>query len=98
MNSERCPGVHAGEDVNDEGDWREHAACKGLPTDWWFPERGDTAAAAKAICAACPVREPCLQYAVEAGERMGVWGGVAMYASRKRRIAERRVRRVRDGR
>jgi WhiB family redox-sensing transcriptional regulator len=69
--------------VSDE--WREHAACKGLPTDWWFPERGDTAAAAKAICAACPVREPCLQYAVVHDVRVGVWGGEVMSSYHARR-------------
>ncbi len=30
---------------------------------------------AKAVCRACPVRRECLDWAVEANERAGVWGG-----------------------
>ena len=30
---------------------------------------------AKAVCAACPVRDLCLAYALEHGETVGVWGG-----------------------
>jgi Transcription factor WhiB len=31
---------------------------------------------AKAICRICPVRMPCLQWAVENGEKNGIWGGM----------------------
>lgn len=31
---------------------------------------------AAAVCARCPVRSACLQYAVEHRERYGVWGGL----------------------
>ena len=31
---------------------------------------------AKSLCAECPIRNDCLQYAVEAGEEWGVWGGL----------------------
>ncbi|MGP7998331.1 MAG: WhiB family transcriptional regulator [Streptosporangiaceae bacterium] len=30
---------------------------------------------AKAICHACPVREPCLAWALSHGISSGVWGG-----------------------
>lgn len=30
---------------------------------------------AKAVCRSCPVRETCLQYALEEGIRDGIWGG-----------------------
>lgn len=30
---------------------------------------------AKALCAECPIREQCLQTALEVGEPWGVWGG-----------------------
>jgi len=33
--------------------------------------------AAKAVCAACPVREPCLVHALASEERHGVWGGLS---------------------
>ncbi len=31
---------------------------------------------AKAICAVCPVKAPCLQYALEIREPHGIWGGL----------------------
>jgi WhiB family transcriptional regulator, redox-sensing transcriptional regulator len=31
---------------------------------------------AKAICAACPVRKDCLDYAIATHEPHGVWGGL----------------------
>jgi WhiB family redox-sensing transcriptional regulator len=43
----------------------------------WFPASGDRAAAerAKAICRICPVRSACLEWALAANERTGIWGG-----------------------
>ncbi|MHA6758045.1 WhiB family transcriptional regulator [Streptacidiphilus sp. PAMC 29251] len=32
--------------------------------------------AAKQVCGHCPVREPCLQFALDAREPYGVWGGL----------------------
>ena len=31
---------------------------------------------AKAICATCPVRGPCLDYALRIREQHGIWGGL----------------------
>lgn len=73
--------------------WTAHAACKGR-TDLFFPERGDPAAElvaqAKAICAGCPVRIPCL----EAGhhEEFGVWGGLTV--DERRRLRRKREQRA----
>ena len=43
-------------------------------------ERGDARenrmASAKKVCARCPVRQKCLQYAFDSGERYGIWGGL----------------------
>ncbi|MFY9928870.1 MAG: WhiB family transcriptional regulator [Streptosporangiaceae bacterium] len=30
---------------------------------------------AKAICAGCPVRRPCLTYALATSQEFGIWGG-----------------------
>ena len=60
--------------------WRSFAACKGADPALFFPaeDAGRNATrAAKAICADCPVRVPCLRQAVDDGERWGVWGGLA---------------------
>ena len=57
-------------------DWTDRAACAGADPDVFFPGKGnDAAGAAKRICAGCPVRVECLDYAIERPERVGVWGG-----------------------
>lgn len=55
--------------------WRDDAACKGR-THLFYPERGLTAHAAKAICAGCPVQVECR--AAGAREPFGVWGGTSV--------------------
>lgn len=52
---------------------------------------------AKAICAQCAVRAECLDYALEAKERYGCWGGLAPIERlrierkhRRHRLMERR--------
>ena len=51
------------------------ALCKGHDPAVWFPGQGGSMNQAKAVCRACPVRLKCLDWAVEANERAGVWGG-----------------------
>lgn len=60
--------------------WRDAAKCAGTDPDLFFPPAPSAAsreqvAAAKAICAECPVIEPCLRAALELGSTVGVWGG-----------------------
>jgi hypothetical protein len=62
-------------------DWREQAACRGADTSMFFPERGEDAEAAKAVCSTCPVREECL--AEHLFEPLGIWGG---HSERERRV------------
>ncbi|MGP8221932.1 MAG: WhiB family transcriptional regulator [Acidimicrobiales bacterium] len=60
--------------------WTFRAACRGMGTTMFFPALGDSLQPARAICAECPVREPCLDYAlgsVEGGALPGVWGGTS---------------------
>lgn len=62
------------------GDQPTPPPCRKNP-DLHYPEgtgawRAKQAAAAKAVCATCPVRHPCLQYALNNGERFGIWGGL----------------------
>ncbi|HET6875475.1 MAG TPA: WhiB family transcriptional regulator [Acidimicrobiales bacterium] len=64
--------------------WQEKAACRGPHTGLFFPpshfERKDDKEAresqAKSICATCPVRKPCLAYALRIREPHGIWGGL----------------------
>jgi WhiB family redox-sensing transcriptional regulator len=55
--------------------WQTFAACTGVDPALFFPERGAATREAKAVCATCPVREECLEYALEHGEKFGIWGG-----------------------
>jgi WhiB family redox-sensing transcriptional regulator len=57
--------------------WMVDAACADADPDLFFPTRGRAPAAAKALCAACPVRPECLDYAVSNGIEWGVWGGTS---------------------
>jgi WhiB family redox-sensing transcriptional regulator len=65
--------------------WQARAACRGPHASVFFPppqfERKDEKLAreeqAKAICATCPVREPCLAYALRIREPHGIWGGMS---------------------
>jgi len=64
--------------------WQQRAACKGPQSAVFFPpsqaERKDEREArerrAKEICAGCPVRRPCLDYAMSIREPHGIWGGL----------------------
>ena len=42
----------------------------------FFPGRGETAEAARQVCAQCPVRQPCLEFAVSNRIMHGIWGGL----------------------
>ena len=77
--------------------WRELAACRGAALGLFFPGRGESAEPARRVCAGCPVREPCLGYALSHGITSGVWGGLAerdRRALRSRRVGA--ARRERD--
>lgn len=57
--------------------WADQAACAGVSGDEFFPERGASVANAKALCAACPVRFECLDYALRWRIPHGIWGGLS---------------------
>lgn len=69
--------------------WRQHAACRGIDPDVFHPVSDEDAEEAKAICAICPVRQPCLEHALVNREREGVWGGLTD-RERRRLIRQRR--------
>jgi WhiB family transcriptional regulator, redox-sensing transcriptional regulator len=64
--------------------WQWRASCRGEDANLFFPpnypeekeERLVREGKAKAICAACPVRMECLEYAVRTREPHGIWGGL----------------------
>lgn len=51
--------------------------CQNAP-ELYFPEKEDAFQLiryAKKQCAQCPIVNQCLEYALEAGEAHGIWGG-----------------------
>jgi WhiB family redox-sensing transcriptional regulator len=60
----------------DQWTWHSEASCRGVDAELFFPGNDEEAVPAKAICETCPVRNPCLAFALERGERYGVWGGM----------------------
>lgn len=57
-------------------DWMRYAACRGYPTKWWFTDHhAKYMNAARRVCAACPVQQPCLDAALLRNEE-GIWGGL----------------------
>src|ERR1700689_3533768 len=75
--------------------WQDAAACRGEDLLLFFgpdgerqPEREIRERKAKGVCAACPVRLQCLNYAVSRPEKYGTWGGL----NEDERSAERRRR------
>lgn len=78
----------------DERGWRRHAACRGEDPELFFPVGSpgpvlEQIAAAKALCAKCPVRAACLRFALETGQGYGIWGGLTEDERRNLRRRER---------
>lgn len=64
--------------------WQDKAGCKGHPANLFFIDSPNgvnkpyrqTLEKARQVCANCPVVSECYNYAVQAKEQYGVWGGV----------------------
>ena len=72
-----------------KGTWTDQAACRGTDTEIFFPANADEEAEALSICATCPVRAQCLEYAVRNKEIYGIWGGTT--PDQRRRIRRERA-------
>lgn len=51
------------------------APCLTLDPELWFAESPTDVERAKSLCQGCPMRERCLEGALERQEPWGVWGG-----------------------
>jgi WhiB family transcriptional regulator, redox-sensing transcriptional regulator len=77
-------GGHALSAQRVEESWQVRAACRGPQASVFFPppqferkeEKLEREARAKAICATCPVKSECLDYAIAIREIHGIWGGL----------------------
>jgi WhiB family transcriptional regulator, redox-sensing transcriptional regulator len=68
--------------MRDARNWWDLAACHAGNAELFFPvsEVGPArlqVARAKAVCARCPVRQDCLDYAMTTHQVHGVWGGLS---------------------
>lgn len=78
-------------------DWRHRALCLDEDPDLFFPVGTSgpallQRAQAKSVCARCPVRDECLEWALTSGQDSGVWGGMS---EDERRAFKRRSSRTR---
>jgi WhiB family redox-sensing transcriptional regulator len=71
------------------GDWQSRGSCVGEDPEIFFPVHGAPASKARKICAACPVKDRCLQYAIDADE-FGIWAGLDQDERRNSRRRQRR--------
>jgi WhiB family transcriptional regulator, redox-sensing transcriptional regulator len=75
--------------------WRSAGACLSADPDLFFPissagpgER--QIAQAKMICAGCPVRRECLDFALAHDQAYGIWGGATPEDRQRERRRQRR--------
>lgn len=64
--------------------------CHVADPELWFAETPEGLEHAKSLCATCPLRQRCLEGALERREPWGVWGGEILDAGRV--IARKRAR------
>lgn len=76
-------------------EWRSKAACRGTDIDIFFPASEADAGRAKGVCATCPVRLECLEWALASRQEEGVWGGLT--DTERRRLRRRRRAAARAG-
>lgn len=72
-------------------DWYDQAACRGMPVELFVADAGHgrEQAAAKQVCASCPVQDQCAALAIDTPWLAGLWGGTT---TRERRTIRRRDR------
>ena len=74
--------------------WKLLGACRDRDTDLWFPEQNSNyrdrrVKTALDICAACPVRAECMDFAIRTNQ-VGIWGGTT--ERERKRIKNRYIR------
>jgi WhiB family redox-sensing transcriptional regulator len=71
--------------------WRLDGLCAETDPEAFFPEKGGSTRDAKRVCAGCPVRLECLEYALGNDERFGIWGGLSERERRRVRLQRRGI-------
>lgn len=71
------------EDMAATTSWMDWGSCTEVDPELFFIEKGQSPRPAKAICAGCPVREECLEYAIAEEIQWGIWGGLTLLERRR---------------
>lgn len=74
--------------MNELAEWMTDGLCAHEPPSTFFPSDGVGVEVARRICATCPVKSACLEYALVNRIEHGVWGGCS--ERERRRILKRR--------
>jgi WhiB family transcriptional regulator, redox-sensing transcriptional regulator len=82
--------------TGDGENWRSSGACRSADPDLFFPISGKgpgdrQVARAKMICARCPVRQECLEFAMSHDQTYGIWGGTTVEDRQRDRRRRRRA-------
>jgi hypothetical protein len=83
--SESPPETFYGPHVCDEGCDQAGGCIEGKSEQGRFARIQE----AKRICASCPERLPCLQWAIDTDQAFGVWGGMTERERRKMKRGQR---------
>ncbi len=70
-------------------DWVIQRKCADIDPNVFFPSDGAGVIAAQKVCAECPVKDPCREYALANNITHGVWGGTSE-RQRRRTLRDRR--------
>jgi WhiB family redox-sensing transcriptional regulator len=74
--------------ITEERPWAAFAVCRDRDPDAFFPLTPAGESDAIRVCQGCPVQMDCLEFALEAKVRFGVWGGMT---EKQRRALERQI-------
>ncbi len=75
-------------------EWMRDALCAQTDPEAFYPDEYGSVEPAKAVCAECPVLAECRAYALETGQRFGVWGGLSARERQQIRTAATTVDRL----
>ncbi|MGB5951095.1 MAG: WhiB family transcriptional regulator [Ornithinimicrobium sp.] len=95
----RLSNPHLPPPITDQYSWQESGLCRRLDPEMFFlesergPNRATKEAAAKQICARCPVVAACREHGLQAQESYGIWGGLTQ-SERQVHLRTQRRRRV----
>ena len=79
--------------------WKDQANCKNVDTNVFFPNdmgqiKPEKMTEALHYCYSCPVKEQCLEYAINSNIQVGIWGGMSTRARRQIAVERRKEMRT----